>query len=908
MMDYTLGNRLLHTCIALPLVLLGGCAVLKVDVDAYKGPLGNHEDVQTEQLSVMAVGAKPLLVHLRDFLEWRGDFETKRKWYDWWEADYVPNIQERCASSSKSPPDEQPHKKKWLCFEKPQAQNVNEVLGLYKDLGSGSELQALLDEAKAAIVDYKAARDKFLGAKGNEKNRLKREARDKVKPLWDIAIRGLELFDSQSYKRLIPEESRREVAHIVAYLTNPQRLACTLDLPEMGPLKNILLIEAAVYKAKTNIPFSWALTETKWTGDQYRHSDEILGRAIAAKPTKMAALLRRANNLMQTASITKTGCGDQQHGIVRGVSTDIDIPDLERLGFDRYEASLKRATRGLFAGGRLDRGLETMITQYLELADQEDAAKSELERARRQLQGQLIRFAEKMLFVANNDRLLGDDPTEDTQNINRYTLVLQAIGNAIQVQANELMNRHTHKVDLTERAHTETHAVRNALASSPDMAAEWEKIRKGPGEKELRENLDQRKVLDDLIALLRYELLAAKRAGKSSDEIARLEASLKAAYEHRSGMAYIRPAVSYLRSSLAATGLQGNPNLAWQNLLSRHSWRSWPFIGESLANPEQEKLDIRKDIDKQHWQNINSVQVSGAGNTNYAIAKDDVGNWYVKSYAADPEPMIRSAQRLAVFGAGGAVNTNLLRRLDLERQAGNTDLTENERTQARTKLEKLEKEGAGEGVPALRRVFNRYESRYFQETASHVGQLQDALGDQHLVKSIRDAWEAGVPVSTDPDETIVRNELFAVLPPNPTTFVDLNNARMPFSDDPTLKDNKCANSQAKDDAALKTCRDHVAKQRRTIVRALKDTRRFHDDLIDELEEKQEALRKEIQQNPGNKYSDTNKAENAVSQYGAVITASATSTLGRFILDHARERRASVKSLETSVTVLGEASQ
>ena len=44
---------------------LVGCAVLRIDVDVYKGPLANHEDVQMEQFAAMAIGAKPLMIALR---------------------------------------------------------------------------------------------------------------------------------------------------------------------------------------------------------------------------------------------------------------------------------------------------------------------------------------------------------------------------------------------------------------------------------------------------------------------------------------------------------------------------------------------------------------------------------------------------------------------------------------------------------------------------------------------------------------------------------------------------------------------------------------------------------------------------------------------------------------------------
>ena len=41
--------------------MLAGCAVTTVDVDVYKGPLADHEDVQLEQLAAMVVGTLNML-------------------------------------------------------------------------------------------------------------------------------------------------------------------------------------------------------------------------------------------------------------------------------------------------------------------------------------------------------------------------------------------------------------------------------------------------------------------------------------------------------------------------------------------------------------------------------------------------------------------------------------------------------------------------------------------------------------------------------------------------------------------------------------------------------------------------------------------------------------------------------
>src|SRR5947209_3041239 len=66
-------QRISASCVNLiypvALFLLCGCAVTRIDVDVYKGPMANHADVQAEQLAALAMGAKPLLIELRDRLD-----------------------------------------------------------------------------------------------------------------------------------------------------------------------------------------------------------------------------------------------------------------------------------------------------------------------------------------------------------------------------------------------------------------------------------------------------------------------------------------------------------------------------------------------------------------------------------------------------------------------------------------------------------------------------------------------------------------------------------------------------------------------------------------------------------------------------------------------------------------------
>lgn len=179
---------------------------------------------------------------------------------------------------------------------------------------------------------------------------------------------------------------------------------------------------------------------------------------------------------------------------------------------------------------------------------------------------------------------------------------------------------------------------------------------------------DPRKVLDKLIKSLNYQYIAAVKAGNKDSEGARkLKQAIEAAHAYRSGMVYIRPASSYLRSSYASTSLQQDPGLRWQNLLGEQGQRNIPLIGPEIYNTNmgmgENSYETIAGIDKQFWQNINRVRVSGAGNTNYAIVKDDIGNWYVKNYEADPAPIIKGAQTLAAFSLGAKMETDLLSRV-----------------------------------------------------------------------------------------------------------------------------------------------------------------------------------------------------------------------------------------------------
>lgn len=162
--------------------------------------------------------------------------------------------------------------------------------------------------------------------------------------------------------------------------------------------------------------------------------------------------------------------------------------------------------------------------------------------------------------------------------------------------------------------------------------------------------------LDRIEAFLSYTRLDALNRGSTAGA-EQATAALDALMARRERMSYLRPASTYLRSALATTGQQTDPALEWSNLL----WATMKRLLEENDPSKKREREVRGELDKSFWQNVNKVRVSAGGSSNFAIAKDDVGNWYVKAMGGDLEPMVKAAKNLALFNLGGRVDSNLLR-------------------------------------------------------------------------------------------------------------------------------------------------------------------------------------------------------------------------------------------------------
>ncbi len=246
-------------------------------------------------------------------------------------------------------------------------------------------------------------------------------------------------------------------------------------------------------------------------------------------------------------------------------------------------------------------------------------------------------------------------------------------------------------------------------------------------------------VLDNLIASLQAQRVRALAAGDPATA-AHIVAALEAAHSQRTSMIYLRPASDYLRSVYSSSAFQDGTDRQYRNMLA--DWVKY------YANPfEPEKKNVKEELEKLYWQNVNKVTVGGGGSTNYVLAKDDVGNWYVKAYSADPEMIFKSATSLALFSSGKKMNVNLLRRQELQRQLDANDSTLSGERRKEISAE-LKESNRQDGVPLLK-VRDRYAARYLSDTAQQVSLLFETL--TVMPDKIKTLTTADPPAGCTPD-------------------------------------------------------------------------------------------------------------------------------------------------------------
>ena len=425
----------------------------------------------------------------------------------------------------------------------------------------------------------------------------------------------------------------------------------------------------------------------------------------------------------------------------------------QRLWVETNLADVSAVNAGGLEGGRPQEGVERLIEEYVKARlenPQRRPAPPNVEQARERLLDGLIHFTQKVSILANYTQLLDTTMDPDSRT---YGRVLQAVANSITFQVDEL--RAARNFDdryRGGRAATESRALDRAQQSTSATQPAGVTPAYEPDPKDARE------VLDELIATLEMERILVLRQGGDDSAIGE---ALDAARVYRADMVYIRPSAAYLRSSFPSTSLQGDPNLLWHNMLKEHGDRTASSIwGDSIVNQRYGKdaARITADIDKQFWQNINRVRVAGGGNTNYVIAKDDIGNWYVKSYSANPEDIIKSARNLALFSMSPSMGANLLDRA--------------EQRDAATPGAPGAPEATERSVTPVQRQFEKFRNNFDEQVEADHAQLEAAIVGATptapvLTTTIKNQWAAaGVPVESDSGFASALDDFAANLKPS----------------------------------------------------------------------------------------------------------------------------------------------
>jgi hypothetical protein len=488
------------------------------------------------------------------------------------------------------------------------------------------------------------------------------DAREALARLWRLTLHFIAVVNTPEFaERTTQRQMLRTAAELAAKLTDYCHLAHFLkNRPSSGDV-------VAIQQLKNDKIVKYLLSNITKCDNPSKNEDffkitmvEGFRDLISKEPERTVHALIQANTLWPDKNLTSPpleakhkSVEARRFGIVVGPIAGSD--EIREIIPDELVGQFKQLSEGAAIGlekGRLGSGLEELIESYLQENNKASPTTFAVEREKKRLLDALVAFAQKILMLGNFNVLFKQEGREEE--VQPYVPLLQAIGNAILTHVNELQTKKTYVDVSTLRGEMEARALK--AENEPDAKDAPAKGRLIQGLKldvELPAGItnDPRQVMDLVISKLQYEHVQALRRGESKDA-EHLEAAIEAASTHRANMVYIRPASFYLRNSFLFTGLQKDSPATWRNMLSEHAWRQFS------SSSTDKKAQIIQEFDKQYWQNVNTVRVAGGGKTNYVIAKDDVGNWYVKNFSSDPESIIQGAKSLALFAAKGAASVD----------------------------------------------------------------------------------------------------------------------------------------------------------------------------------------------------------------------------------------------------------
>ena len=708
-----MSHHIKHSSIA-ALIALAGCSVLTIDVDVYKGPLANQKEVQIEQLAVMALGAKPLLVSLRDRME--DDYRAERDYYieeeSWYRPSYIPQ-----AKTAEDEFESWPN----LRLRTVPGMRINAVLGLYEDLpkvdvSAGhtervARASELLEEYEIAyawfIEDPSSDLEswKSLGLCPREEQADKqlfdwysqlihpvpttwRSAKlSQIVSRWGVDSDGLsEQFaglegnaelvraDAKALAFQRPRGEHRklfaqrvdEIASSFRTLREVSAEVWTVgmqllrDVPDGADKSIDALVRdgAHLLAGITDLDLLRSAERRGLApGLELPYYDGPARARLAEWLTKDSA----ANAALLLAANDTINAEQEPYGLARGPEAGFETAAVaEGLG-----AILRSLGFGLQRGRHAD-GLETLMQEYV------DAKAGKKMAAREDLFDALTRFAEKLRSIALLD-VLHEVDIEGARNPDEnYTLALETVSQMILTQVDDLRAQEKHEERMKDRA-KDLSAVLSAQlgeeGSDSSQIALRSSTKTTPAEvlAVLIDHLQTRKII--LLERCADCEVKGKDTQALNHQVDCIDRALKAAYAYRSDFIYIRPASSYLRNAYPAPYLQPENESSWKNQLSAQGRRA--MFGERTSADSREQHKRLAELDKRFWVNINRIRLAGTGDTTYAVVKDDVGNWYVKGYSSNVDQMMGTFQGLMAYSLQGAANAQDL--ADAAKIAGKDD-------------------------------------------------------------------------------------------------------------------------------------------------------------------------------------------------------------------------------------------
>lgn len=748
-------------------LLCTACSTGRIDVDIYKGPLTNEQDVQMHQLAAFAVGVKPVLVHIRDEMESASRHIHVAAWRAL--ADYHASAMRPVTALGER------------AFTSREAEYVNAVLQLYqaaaaeRDASVTTFLRAILeryaenyavvnavgDAGKAdrrvwdavtravpalanaeatsiagrvkafLVVDEGKPRPaeelvKALRTAKDGTNRLAESVQclrlplsnGKAAPLPDAAN---ELDDAlgvySSYDLLSrPEPWTRIAEHLLG--EEPKFAGERFALAERGQrvarafLAACEAVETAFEKSLEAVADLDARTESgKQEGRKLLLvaanlvNAKRLEKTIAkVHPSREAEILRILKDLRSATDSRPTPESRAEQALDRILPLytsqrefalawsrlwmESRKPDAAKMGREPWrdadaewaawhgflagpvrgqnekatateettaEAAPDAMLRVLpdeglgFASGRLREGLDQSITRFFTLFHEDPGS---ARTARRQLMAGLVQFAEKLRPVPVLAQLadVAVDP--------RFVTLTESIANSISTQVDALERSYDWMGDPegaqqqdqeAKVARTEIEGWNGALTTSRPASSPLQ------ARTALGLNARATDVIDALIARLEYLRIDTVAQGGADTKAAMdLQAALDLAHAHRTGMVKLLPAATYLRNSYPSSSLQGLPLFYETSILGD---RGTPIL-------DYGKKELAVVMDKQYWQTVNTIAVTGVGDTNSVLVKDDLGNWTIKSYSGNPKDIVAAMKQLALYATGAGISPAALVQAD----------------------------------------------------------------------------------------------------------------------------------------------------------------------------------------------------------------------------------------------------